>query len=89
MKDQAGVEITVGCRVAEADFAFGDGGVESITVPYRDGSFNVGVKWDDPERGGPKWSAEGGGRGAQHLLVIAPEPKAVRSQPRPPSCLPL
>ena len=32
MKDQAGVEITVGCRVAEADFAFGDGGVESLTV---------------------------------------------------------
>ena len=33
MNDKAGVEITVGCRVAGADFSFGDGKVESVTVP--------------------------------------------------------
>ena len=32
MKDQAGAEITVGCRVAEVDFGYGDGVVESVTV---------------------------------------------------------
>ena len=29
----------------------------------------MGVLWDEPERGGPTWSAEGGGRGGRHLLV--------------------
>ena len=53
MKDKDGVEITVGCRVAEADFSFGDGKVESITVPIAGAEgFNVGVIWDDPSRGG-------------------------------------
>ena len=66
MKDHAGAEIVVGCRVAEADFSFGDGVVESIVVPCVGGGFNVGVKWDQPELGGPPWSAEGGGRAAQH-----------------------
>ena len=46
--DKAGTEITVGCRVAEADFSFGDGVVESVTVPTRGGGCNVGVKWDKP-----------------------------------------
>ena len=62
--------ITVGCRVAEADFSYGDGTVESITVPCVGGGFNVGIKWDDASKGGPAWSQEGGGRGAAHLLVI-------------------
>ena len=68
MKDKAGVEITVGCRVLEADFDYGDGTVESIEVPSAGGGFNVGVLWDDPAKEGPGWSAEGGGRGANHLL---------------------
>ena len=75
MKDQAGETITVGCRVAEVDFSYGDGVVESVEVPLRGGGFNVGVKWDDPAKGGPAWSAEGGGRGSQHLLVIEPAPE--------------
>ena len=66
------MEITVGCRVVEADFSYGDGTVKSITVPIAGGGFNVGVDWDDAEKGGPTWSEEGGGRGAQHLLVIDP-----------------
>ena len=33
MKDKAGIDIAVGCRVAEADFGYGDGTVESITGP--------------------------------------------------------
>ena len=73
MKDKAGIDIAVGCRVAEADFGYGDGTVESITVPSRGGGFTVGVHWDDPEKNGPGWSAEGGGRGAEHLLVIEAE----------------
>ena len=59
----------------EADFSFGDGVVESIEVPINGVGFNVGVKWDEPERGGPTWSAEGGGRGAEHLLVLEPPPQ--------------
>ena len=74
MKDKAGTDIVVGCRVTEADFGFGDGVVESITVPAQDGSCTVGIKWDEPSKGGPKWSAEGGGRGAQHLIVIEAAP---------------
>ena len=70
MKDQAGVDITVGCKVAEADFSYGDSIVESIAVPCVGGAFNVGVKWADLGKGGPAWSKEGGGRGAAHLLVI-------------------
>ena len=61
MKDSAGAEITVGCRVAEAHFSFGDGTVESVKVPCSGGAFNVGVHWDEPEKGGPGWSDEGGG----------------------------
>ena len=61
--------------MAEADFSFGDGVVESIEVPINGGGFNVGVKWDEPERGGPTWSAQGGGRGAEHLLVLEPPPQ--------------
>ena len=76
MKDKAGTDIVVGCRVAEADLSYGDGVVESVTVPCRGGSFNVGVKWDDQSKGGPTWSAEGGGRGEQHLLVIEAAPDA-------------
>ena len=72
MKDKAGADIAVGCRVAEADFSYGDGVVESITVPITGIGFNVGVKWDQPARGGPPWSAEGGGRASQHLLVLEP-----------------
>ena len=74
MLDSAGAEITVGCRVAEIHFGFGDGVVESIDVPIVGGACNVGVKWDDPSKGGPTWTAEGGGRSAQHLLVIEPAP---------------
>ena len=74
MKDKAGNEITVGCRVAEADFAFGDGVVESVTVPLVGGGFNVGVRWDDSSLGGPTWDENGGGRGADHLLVIPEKP---------------
>ena len=70
MKDKAGTVITVGCRVAEADFTFGDGTVESITVPVTGDGYNVGVHWDEPDKGGPGWSDEGGGRSAEHLLVI-------------------
>ena len=33
LKDKSGTEIVVGCRVAEADFDFGDGVVESVEVP--------------------------------------------------------
>jgi hypothetical protein len=81
MEDSAGTKIAVGCRVAEVDFSFGDGLVESVTVPIVGVGFNVGVRWDDPSKGGPEWSAEGGGRAANHLLVIkgaaaAPEPAA-------------
>ena len=84
MLDSAGSEIVVGCRVAEIHLGFGDGTVESITVPVHgcDG-FNVGVKWDDESKGGPSWSAEGGGRNAEHLLVIeqpaAAEPAAAET----------
>ena len=45
MIDRAGTEITVGCRVAEADFSFGDGTVMSIKVPCNGGGFCVGVHW--------------------------------------------
>ena len=46
MKDQAGSEITVSCRVTEADDDFGGGTVESITVPVGAGAgFNVGILW--------------------------------------------
>lgn len=77
VQDQAGKEIVVSCRVTEADFGFGDGEVESVKVPLSRGSgFNIGVKWDDASKGGPSWSATGGGRGAQHLLVIADAPAA-------------
>ena len=41
--------------MAEADFSFGDGVVESIEVPCIGDGFNVGVKWDDSQRGGPPW----------------------------------
>ena len=60
MKDKAGawISITVGCRVAECDLDFGDGTVESITVPLSGGSdgVNVGVAWDDTSLDGPAWS---------------------------------
>ena len=59
MKDQAGSVITVGCRVAEADDGFGDGTVESITVPVGGAIHaNVGILWDTPEKGGPGWSSD-------------------------------
>ena len=74
LTDKAGAEIKIVCRVAEADFSFGDGVVESISVPCRDGAFNVGVKWDEPSLGGPTWSASGGGRDSKHLLVTAAAP---------------
>ena len=70
MKDRAGADIKLGFRVAEADFSYGDGVVQSITVPCAGGGFNVGIKWDDDSKGGPAWSEEGGGRAAEHLLVI-------------------
>ena len=70
MRDSADEEIRVGSRVTEVDFGYGDGIVESIEVPVQGGGFNVGVMWDDPGLGGPTWSAEGGGRGANHLLVV-------------------
>lgn len=70
MKDKDGVDIVVGCRVMEADFSYGRGTVESIQVPVVGGGFNVGVKWEDANQGGPPWSADGGGRGAKHLRVI-------------------
>ena len=76
MKDKAGTEITVGCRVAETDLGFGDGTVESVEVPAGAGGFNIGVHWDQPDRDGPGWSDEGGGRGAEHLLVIEAAPQA-------------
>ena len=62
--------------MAEADFGYGDGTVESITVPVTGGGFAVGVHWDQPEKEGPGWSEEGGGRGAGHLLVIEAAPQA-------------
>ena len=80
MKDKAGAEITVGCRVAEADFGFGDGTVESIEVPCSGDGCNVGVHWDEPEKGGPGWSDEGGGRGPEHLLVIEAAPAATETE---------
>lgn len=83
MKDKAGTEITVGCRVAEASFGYGDGEVESVEVPVTGGGFNVGVKWDDPRKGGSGWSEEGGGRTAEHLLVIEAAP-AIEETERPP-----
>lgn len=58
--------------MAEADFSYGDGTVKSINVPCTGGGFNVGVEWDDAEKGGPVWSEKGGGRASQHLLVIGP-----------------
>ena len=71
MLDKNGADIVVGSRVREADFGYGDGEVESVTVPIRGGGgFNVGVRWDDPSLGGPEYDAEGGGRGAQHLVVL-------------------
>ena len=72
--DKAGAEITVGCRVAEVDLDFGDGVVESVEVPVVGGGVNIGVKWDNPNLGGPVWSALGGGRAAEHFLVIEGEP---------------
>ena len=77
MKDKAGIVITVDCRVAEVDFSFGDGTVESITVPCKGGGCNVGVLWDDPAKEGPAWSAEGGGCNAGHLTVIETVDEAV------------
>lgn len=75
--DKAGTEIDVGCRVTEADLNFGDGTVESVSVPLASGDgFNIGVHWDNPALGGPAWSAEGGGRGAEHLIVIDGRPDA-------------
>ena len=72
--DKAGAKIAVGCRVTEVDFSYGDGVVESVTVPVTGGGTNVGVKWDDESLGGPNWSAAGGGRGGEHLLVIEAAP---------------
>ena len=74
MTDSAGFEVAVGQRVSEIHFDYGDGLVESITVPMSSDGFNVGVKWDDPSKGGPAWSETGGGRGANHLLVIEQPP---------------
>ena len=82
MLDSAGTEIVVGCRVSEFEFGFGDGTVESIDVPCVGGGFNVGVKWDDVSKGRPSWSAAGGGRGAQHLLVIE-QPAAAQPAAQP------
>ena len=84
------MEITVGCRVAEVDFSYGDGLVESIAVPVSGGGFNVGVKWDEPGKGGSTWSLdEGGGRAGQHLLVIqqaeTPAAHETATEPPPPS----
>ena len=87
LRDSAGEAITVGCRVAECDFSFGDGLVESVEVPSLGGGFNVGVKWDDPAKGGPAWSAEGGGRSSQHLLVIEPAPQQIGNTFLPPKDL--
>ena len=70
MCDKNNTEIVVGCRVREDDSDFGEGVVKSIEVPCIGGAFNVGVEWDDAEKGGPPWTPEGGGRGAQHLVVI-------------------
>ena len=53
LTDKGGEEIRIGCRVAEADFSYGDGAVESITVPITGDGFNVGIKWDTQELGGP------------------------------------
>ena len=78
LTDKGGEEIRIGCRVAEADFSYGDGVVESITVPITGDGFNVGIKWDTPELGGPPWSAEGGGRSAEHLLVLGPPPELLQ-----------
>ena len=81
LTDKGGEEIRIGCRVAEADFSYGDGAVESITVPITGDGFNVGIKWDTPELGGPPWSAEGGGRSAEHLLVLGPPPELLQPPP--------
>jgi hypothetical protein len=81
LTDKGGEEIRIGCRVAEADFSYGDGVVESITVPITGDGFNVGIKWDTPELGGPPWSAEGGGRSAEHLLVLGPPPELLQPPP--------
>jgi hypothetical protein len=81
MKDQHGTEITVGCWVREADLNFGDGEVESLEVPAG-GGFNVGIKWKDPDKDGPGWSSEGGGRGCEHLVTIE-KPQAEREAEQP------
>mgnify|MGYP006936349087 CR=1 FL=1 len=83
MMDKSGTEITVGCRVTEADLGFGDGTVESVEVPAGAGGFNVGVHWDEPDRDGPGWSDEGGGRRAEHLLVIEAAPPRAETTGRP------
>ena len=80
MKDRDGTEIVVGCCVMEADFSYGEGTVKSITVPCDGGGFNVGVAWKDPTKGGPAYSAEGGGRGSQHLRVVEPAADVLESE---------
>ena len=77
MKDKAGAEITVGCRVTECDMGYGVGVVESIAVRTTGVGFNVGIKWDIAGDDKPGWSTEGGGRSAEHLLVIEAAPETV------------
>ena len=68
MEDKAGTVITVGCRVAEADFSFSDGTVESITVPVTGGGYHVGVHWDEPDKG--RTRVVGRGRRAQRGAFV-------------------
>ena len=71
--DCAGTEINIGDRVGECDAPYGNGLVQSISVPSTaGGGFNIGVEWDNPALGGPLWDATGGGRAGCHLLIVVP-----------------
>ena len=70
VEDANGNEIQVGQRVREQTMNFGDGLVESINVPIIGPGYNIGVRWDDPTKEGPTWTAEGGGRAGEHLIIL-------------------
>ena len=68
VKDCEGTALSTGDRVVD-DGWFGTGTVVRLRIPLEHGDgFNVGVKWDDASKGGPR--VRDGGRGANHLRRI-------------------
>jgi hypothetical protein len=68
VQDCEGNELNTGDRVMD-DGWFGAATVVRLRIPLASGpGFNVGLRWDDASKGGPK--VREGGRGANHLRRI-------------------